>query len=176
MTELEKFTLRDFASIIVEVEGRPNAEKVFNQLKGLSARGLMHPIPDHYGVKGALLFPKIELFWARILMAAIDMGLSSDNLAKLAQDLTEKNVLQSALDDLAKPDHDNWLIEISWIRIPGEESASVYGNWVRGNHRFRPGANPLDADSYTVTGAIEGALSIRFGAIALPILAYENRS
>lgn len=170
MTQMQKFTLRDFASTIAEVESRPNTEKVFNQLKGLSARGLLGPIPDYYGVKGALLFPKIELFWARVFMAAIDMGLSSDNLAKLASDLREKDVMRYAIDDLATPKPDNWLVEITWTRVPGEEAPSVYGNWVRGEHRFRPGADPLAADSYSVAGVVEGALSISFTAIALPLL------
>ncbi|TCM85174.1 hypothetical protein [Rhodovulum steppense] len=171
------YTLRDFTTVISETEKRPNTEKVFNQLKGLAARGLMRPLPDRYGPKGALLFTASELFRARVLMAAIDMGLSSENLAKLGSDLDDKALMERAITDLSAAQPSLWLIEISWIRVPEQESAGVYGNWLRDEVRMRRGAaDPLAPDTVSVSGTIEGALYIRFTSIALPLHAALHES
>lgn len=170
------YSLRDFTTVISETEKRPNPEKVFNQLKGLAARGLIHPLPDRYGPKGALLFAATELFRARVLMAAIDMGLSSENLAKLGSDLDDKDLMARAITDLSAAQPSQWLIEISWTRVPEKEGAAFYGNWLRDGVRLRPGSDPLASDTVSVSGIIEGALSIRFTSIALPLHAALNES
>jgi hypothetical protein len=175
------FNLRDFTTIIVTAEGRPDEDKLFNQLKGLSARKLMKPL-EHYGPKGALLFPENEIYRARLLLAALDLGVSSDNLTALDSAMRSENIeamvmgghIYRGLDHaIAGIESDErWVLELIRLRSheTGEIENSVY--WIKNGMRPMDRVDVLNPpeDFYGyVTGPVEAVLSIPFSTIAKPI-------
>lgn len=140
------YTLRDMSNLIATCEQRAE-EPVFNQLKGLAGRNILTPIADHYGKKGALLFPRDEVFRARMLLAALDNGFASEKLAKFdaqmrfepsVHDVTNGRHLSpsfnAALADLTAEYPVMWVFEVGRVRIEGELGFSGY--WIADGKRI----------------------------------------
>jgi hypothetical protein len=164
-----KYTLRDFTKIIVAAEKREDEEKIFNQLKGLAGRKLLCPIFDYYGPKGALLFAESEIYRARILLAAIDVGIASSDLAYLDAHINNETGLSlgPAIESLTDGNTD-WLVELTRIRTP-ERGLETSVRWLRNDYGGEGRVDPSARNSFSLGGPIEAVLYIRFTGICKAI-------
>ncbi|WP_151719330.1 hypothetical protein [Gemmobacter serpentinus] len=175
-----RYTLRDISDLIATVEKRPE-EPIFNQLKGLAGRGILQPIPDHYGKKGALLFPEKEVYRARMLLAALDRNLASGELAKFdaqmrfeAQDVAAIYSFDAAASDLLaayeSPEKARtWVFEVGYVRIDGVLGFS--GHWIVNNRR-----RAVDPDWTELRHGFEGVTTFPFTNLLAPIMGAIRRS
>jgi hypothetical protein len=175
------FNLRDFTTIIAKAEKRPDNERLFNQLKGLAARKLLNPL-EHYGPKGALLFLEREIYRARLLLAALDLGVSSENLAALDSAMRSESIeplvagghvyrgLDHAVAGLES--NERWTLEL--IRLRSHETGEIVNSiyWIKNGmrpHDCPDVLNPPEDFYGYMTGPVEAVLSIPFSLIAKPI-------
>jgi hypothetical protein len=128
MRKDSKFTLRDFTDIILRAEGRKSPEKLFNQIKGLAARRLITPFEDQYGQKGALLFSERECYRARLLIAALDFGVCSDDLTEVAS-----IDMDAAVGAVTAMESEDWFLEIIRVRSLAMDQIVNSTRWVKGS-------------------------------------------
>lgn len=171
------FTLKDFSEAIREAEGRPSIERVHNQLRGVAARGLLAPVPDRYGPRGALLFERDKVFEGRILIALIEIGLESESLAAVMAKARvgrtsiggELN-LAAAITSIASGIAAEWKLEIVGSREPGQSGdfLGYFPQWIRDGNRFGA-ADPHSEDSYVIGRTIECVLTVNATRLFMPL-------
>jgi hypothetical protein len=174
------YTLRDFTKIICAAEMHRDEMKLFNQMKGLAARGLMSPIEGYYGPKGALLFPEAEIYRARMLLAAVDVGVSSKDLALLDAHMRANTTrptlpigenftasLDAAITSLPKEDS-HWVLEVLRIRSRDTGNIKSSVSWIVNGDRLGR-ADVFNPDVESLEGPTEAILSIPFNPIARAI-------
>lgn len=174
------FSIRDFTDVISEAERRPDSEKLFNQIKGLAARKLLSPLP-HFGPKGALLFAESEIYRARVLLAAVDLGVSSDRLANFDAAMRAEEVeqppfgpavhrsLSDAIGGLSRAE--DWVLQLVRIRSldDGEIMDSI--SWIVNGAAPVDDFNVRSTDEWPdfATGQIEAVLLIPFSRLVRSI-------
>ena len=172
------FTLKDFSEAIREAEGRPSIDRVHNQLRGVAARGLLAPVPDRYGPRGALLFERNRVYEGRLLIALIEIGLESDSLAavmakaRIGRTSIEGGELSlsAAIASLGSSIAEDWKLEIIGSREPGESGdlLGYFPQWLRNGDRFGA-ADPHANDSYVVGRTIECVLTVNATRLFAPL-------
>lgn len=168
------YTLRDISGLIADCESRPE-EPIFNQLKGLAGRSILAPVADRYGKKGALLFPQGEVYRARMLLAALDIGFASEKIAKFdAQLRFDRRVLnpisgehyspslKAAIADLTAEKRVMWVFEVGRGRVEGEMDFS--GHWIADGKRI--GKVP---DWSKPSPGFEGVITFAFTNLSAPL-------
>jgi hypothetical protein len=177
---MNTITLRYMSDTIAKSEKRPE-EKIFNQLKGLAARDILASVPDLYGKKGALMFPRDEIYRARMLIAALDNGFSADVLAKLdAQmlatstylhpDSSETRSLTQAVESLSADQPAFWVFEVAQLRMESGE-IDFSGRWVVNGNRFatHPDWLTIQDDGSAFAGMLEVVTFFAFSYLCRPI-------
>lgn len=177
---LEPHTLREISSAVAKAEGRPDEERIFQQLKGASARGLMRPVDTH-GPKGALRFDRREIAKARLILRAVDSGMTGDTLAGFENDLrvelrkalpNGEQVTLSLAEAVSSVFEVYWLLEVVVTRgavgepDAGELQQSV--RWLYEGNRFDE-VDPLDPGAFIRGKIIEEVRFIPFSALIRPI-------
>lgn len=178
------FTLRDLSAAIATAEKRPDEERIFQQLKGASARGLLTH-QDTHGPKGALRFDLVEAAKARVILRALDSGVAGEQLQQFVDDLrveTRKalpnglHVTLSLSEAVATVNEVHWMIEVVQTRATETDEESEAGEpdqsvlWLRDGVRF--GAiDPLDPAASILGKVIEEVRHIPFSALVRPIFA-----
>ncbi len=172
------YTLKDFSEAIRQAEGRPSIDRVHNQLRGVAARGLLAPVPDRYGPRGALLFDLDQIYDARLLIALIETGLESDSLASViasarigrttieAGKLNLSAVIKSLQDEAPAV----WKLEVVGSRERGDEGDTLgyFPQWVRDGNRFGY-ADPHSEDAFVIGRTIECVLTVNVSRIFAPL-------
>ena len=172
------FTLRDLSAAIATAENRPDEERIFQQLKGASARGLlMHQ--DTHGPKGALRFDLVDAAKARVILRALDSGAAGKQLSDYVKVLcyeTRKvlpngqHVTLSLAEAFSTVNEVHWTIEVVQTRSTdtGEPEQSVL--WLPNGVRFGE-VDPLDPTACIPGRVIEEVRHIQFSALVRPIFA-----
>ncbi|NOX41571.1 MAG: hypothetical protein GXP05_13995 [Alphaproteobacteria bacterium] len=142
----------------------------------------MTPIEDFYGSKGALLFPEAEIYRARLLLAALDMGVASDALAKVDASMRANTVrptpsgnftanLDTAIESLSDGNAD-WHLEFTRMRSRDDGEVKFSVGWIVNGDRLGR-ADTLRPEPGTIveslTGPIEAVLILPFNHIARAI-------
>lgn len=178
----EPHTLREIAKATARAEGRPDEERIFQQLKGATARGLMRQV-DTYGPKGALRFDRQEVAKARLILRAVDSGMTGKTLADFENDLriesrkalpNGQHVTLSLAEAVCTVAEVDWRLEVVVTRgAVGEPDAGELQQlvtWVRNGRRF-DGVDPLRPDACIAGKIIEEVRFIPFSALVAPIFA-----
>ena len=171
---MKSYTLRAIADLFAAVDHHHDADRIHLQLRGLSARGLLTHIPDSYGPKGALKFNEIEVYRARVLIAAVDLGITKADLGKLKSQLDGAGFRSLKFAVAALGEAQWWVFEIARIREYGAGALNVACFWVVNGDRdgrAPPLAPPSEHDVYSMGGTIEAVVGIPFTALARPISA-----
>ncbi len=178
----EPYTLREISAAVARAENRPDEERIFQQLKGASARGLLNH-DDTYGPKGALRFNLEEVANARMILRAVDSGMMSAVLANFVNDLrletrkvlaNGRHVTLSLAEAVQRISDDDWSLQIVVTRgIEGEKDAGELQHgvtWLPNGQRFDD-ADPLDPETIIPGKIVEEVRFIRFSALVKPIFA-----
>lgn len=176
------YTLREISAAIAKAENRPDEERIFQQLKGASARKLLKHI-DTYGPKGALRFDKEEVAKARLILRAVDSGMSGKALADFEESIrveTRKALangshvtlsLEAAVSSVTET---NWWLEV--VETRASEAEDNHGEpqhivtWLPNGARFGE-VDPHDPDVGIPGKVIEEVRHIPFSALVRPIFA-----
>lgn len=173
MAQLDFYKLREFSAIIAQADDRPE-DKVFLQLKGLAGRGLLDPLKGLYGPKGALLFAEDELYRAAVLLAAVDMGIEAENMAKLNAHM--RDGFGEALASVKGGRPELWVLEVVRIVEFGTGNPEIYVNWIRGGVRQGSLAvDPLSPDAESL-GRIRGVWLIPASVLIAPLWAEMQKA
>ena len=155
-----------------------------NQVRGLRDRGLLKALAAPGGVDR---FAPTEVYVARLLIAAIDGGVSGDSLHRLESEIRRGRTavfpdtgnfeinLDANLKRIA--DGENWIIECARSRDPEAGSPRFSALWVRiqedsRRNRFGPHHHdPHNPTAVTVDGSrIESVLTINASALLRPLI------
>lgn len=169
-------TLREMTEAITTVEQRPDTERVFMQLKGAAQRGLLKH-KDTHGPKGAMRFPLVEVALARVLMRALDSGMSGEDMKVFADALrvearralpNGEHVILSLAEAVQTIREKRWTLEIVQSRDEeGTQAASIL--WLPNGVRFGH-PDPMDPDVFIPGRVIEEIRFIPFTTLVRPIL------
>lgn len=163
------YTIQNFASAIREAENRHDEAAIFNQVKGLQGRGLLHH-SGLYGPRGALLYSASEAIRVRLLIAALDAGIRSGDLGKLNSYIEEKlPAFANSLDRY-------WLVEIARVRDADTDELGISVSWHIDGRHLGAAADPLsDIPGTEVVSAagtpVESVLIIRASDLVRPLIA-----
>jgi hypothetical protein len=179
MTEV--YTLKEISEAIAKAENRKDKDKIFQQLRGAANRKLLKET-DTYGPKGALRFALDEVASARILLRALDSGLSGAQLEQFADVFrsmeSERRVLfpngsQKCLSHsqaVETVDQGNWEVEIVELRDNSTGEPKQAGSWLFNGNRFGA-ADPLDPQNGVPGMTIEEVRRIPFSVLVSPVFA-----
>lgn len=167
MSEQGFYTIRGFSNHIAQAHNR-REDKVFLQLKGLAGRGMLESYEGFYGPKGALLFPEDELYRAAVLLAAVNSGIESENMKKLAAHM--RDGFNAALDAAKTGASDVWILEIARILEFETDTPGIYVNWIKNGRRLGTDpVDPLSPDTMSLGGNICGVLQIPVSVLIVPL-------
>lgn len=174
------FTLREISSAVAKAENRPDEERIFQQLKGATARGLLKHT-DTYGPKGALRFSLEEVAKARLILRAVDSGMSGKALKDFENGVrveTRKalangsHVILSLSAAVSSVMDTNWLLEV--VETRGSHDEDTYGeplhliSWLPNGARFGD-TDPRDPEVGIPGKVIEEIRLIPFSKLIRPI-------
>ncbi|GLK84661.1 hypothetical protein [Ancylobacter defluvii] len=171
---MASFTLREFSDVISRAEARRNLKKLDNQFKGLAARGLLTQASAYFGPRGALLFPEIECYRARLLIALIEAGgIASDDLAQF--NVAVGRSLPMVVASLGEASPPFWLMAVDRIRDPEtDEVRASYPHWIRDDRPLGSLHTDLlqpDPEGFTLDtiGPIEMVQTVPVTRLLLPL-------
>ena len=166
---LSKLALRDFVAPVCAVEPFRDPKQLLIQLKGLSDRKFLQPIPEIYGRRGALLFDESEAYRALTLVTALELGILSDELRDV------NRYLGSSPFDFANAASaltDGLQIQIEFARIRDLDDGRVLNSacWiVDGQYTNSLRSNPLSTESFSLGGPILGVTYLKFSELCRPL-------
>ena len=165
-----QFFIRQIARLFAEADKHSDEDRIHLQLRALAGKGLLSPIPNLYGPKGALYYPEREVYRARLLIAAVDLGIAGQNLIKLDSALSHR--LDDAIRGAAASI--DWRFEIVFIRLVGSGEIGVNCGWIANGNRFGRESDPLALQDAgfavdSLAGSIETVTIILFSRLARPV-------
>lgn len=168
-------TLKEMAEIFATAQGRGDAARVWNQLRGGAVMRLLSPC-DNRGPKGAHRFDAVEIAAARLILSLIDMGLSGQSLNHVAHVVAHarasnatvlpdgKRVTRSLKAAVSQPGE--WILEITLMRkVDG--ALAGHASWTINGHRNKL-PDPL-SENLSWPHPVECVLTIPFTKIWRPI-------
>lgn len=166
-------TLSELATRICEAEHRDDTPRLANQLRGMADRGVLTPIVETRAPKAAKRFPEIELYRARILLAAVNAGTESGNLAKVNAHMARQ--LPGAIEAARAGESANWVLEITRIVQWLTGDLGLYIGWmVDGRRLGMLEADPMAPDTESFGGTIESAVQIPVSSLIRRLIAVEQ--